>query len=363
VTEQTELDAFLGRNARNVVFVDYDTDGFQDVFITENEFRGARLGLYHNTGDGRLVDQTFRLPTDLHTRDGVAGAIFGDYDGDGDEDLFLPMWPHNALLRNDRGLFTRVDAGRDLADSLYTDSAIWLDYDRDGHLDLYVGSHHGDEEYAPRANRLLRNQGDGTFMDQTAAAGLDIILDPEDGGSRGGMAAGDFDDDGWPDLYLGVSNYPNRLFLSDGQGGFRDATSGDIADEGEAFSLAVGDIDNDGDLDIFQGAGGSGDLGFRSLMLLNLGEGQFLDVTEAVGLGVGVLGSSTDGTAFLDVDNDGDPGSGNAASRHLRGPLGWPQRRRTAAGQRRLSVSAARGKTAGGNAETFIAEVSLRGLP
>ena len=77
VTEQTELDAFLGRNARNVVFVDYDTDGCQDVFITENEFRGARLGLYHNTGDGRLVDQTFRLPTDLHTRDGVAGAIFG----------------------------------------------------------------------------------------------------------------------------------------------------------------------------------------------------------------------------------------------------------------------------------------------
>jgi len=306
VTEQVGLHEFPGRSARNVVFVDYDNDGFQDVFITENRYSTRRIGLFHNTGDGRFVDQTFLVPTDLHVEEGGAGAIFGDYDNDGDEDLFLPVWPHSVLLRNDRGRFTQVDRESDLTDSLDTENALWLDYDRDGYLDLYVSSYSADESFAPRANRLLRNNSDDTFTDQTAVAGLDILLHPQSGGSTGGMAAGDFNNDGWPDLYVGVYDYSNRLFLNDGQGGFQDATSGEIADEGEAFSIAIGDIDNDGDLDIFQGAGGSFELGYRSLMLLNLGEGQFLDVTEGVGLGVGLLGTNTSGTAFADIDNDGD---------------------------------------------------------
>jgi len=306
VTEQTELGAFVGEEARNVVFVDFDNDGFQDVFITENTFSSRRIGLYHNTGDGGLEDQTSRLPAELNLKNGGAGSIFGDYDNDGDEDLFLVAWPHNVLLRNDRGMFTRADPGSDLTDSLQTENAVWLDYDRDGYLDLYVSSRYASATYTLRANRLLRNQGDGTFANRTAVAGLDILVDPERGGSSGGMSAGDFNDDGWPDLYAGVMKSSNRLFLNDGAGGFQDATSGEIGDEGEAFSIAVGDIDNDLDLDIFQAAGGLWDLGFRSLMLLNLGEGQFLDVTEALGLGVGVLGSNTDGTAFADVDNDGD---------------------------------------------------------
>ena len=305
VTEQVGLDAFLGRSARNVVFVDYDNDGFQDVFITENKYYPRRIGLFHNTGDGRFVDQTFRIPADLHLADGFAGAIFGDYDNDGDEDLFLPVRPHNVLLRNDRGLFVEIDPGSDLTDSQEIDGAICLDYDRDGYLDLYVTSFPIDEDSEPRANRLLRNNGDDTFTDQTAVAGLDILFHPEWGGNSGAMAAGDFNGDGWPDLYLGVHSYANRLFLNDGQGRFEDATSGEIGDEGDAFSIAIGDIDNDGDLDIFQAAGGR-EQGFRSLMLLNLGDGQFLDVTEGVGLGVGVLGTSTNGVAFVDIDNDGD---------------------------------------------------------
>ncbi|MBT4503213.1 MAG: T9SS type A sorting domain-containing protein [Gemmatimonadetes bacterium] len=308
VTEQVGLDAFIGRSARNVVFVDYDNDGFQDVFVCENRYTTPRRsGLFHNTGDGRFVDQTFRLPTDHHLANGSGGAIFGDYDNDGDEDLFLPEFPHNVLLRNDRGLFTRVDAGSDLTDSLWTANALWLDYDRDGYLDLYIGSYRADETYALQANRLMRNNGNETFTDQTAAAGLEILFHPEIGGSWGGMAAGDFNDDGWPDIYVGVPGYSNRLFLNDGAGGFQDATSGDIGDEGDAFTLTIGDIDNDGDLDIFQAAGGTEDEGsFRSLMLLNLGDGQFLDVTEGVGLGVGVVGISTNGVTFADVDNDGD---------------------------------------------------------
>ncbi len=310
VTKEVGLQGFIRGHARNLVFADYDNDGFQDVFISENNFNPRRIGLFHNSGDGRLVDQTFLIPSDLHLETGGAGAIFADYDNDGDEDLFLPVWPHNVLLRNDRGRFVRADVGSDLSDSLLTENAVWLDYDLDGYLDLYVTSLGVSENYAPRANRLLGNNGDGTFTDQTAAARLDILVHPESGGSAGGMAAGDFNDDGWPDLYLGVFDHANRLLLNDGQGRFVDSTIGDIGDEGEAFDIAVGDINNDGLLDIFQGAGGSASLAqrfiFRSRMLLNRGEGQFIDITEGAGLGLELLGTNTAATGFADIDNDGD---------------------------------------------------------
>jgi len=120
------------------------------------------------------------------------------------------------------------------------------------------------------------------------------------------MVAGDFNDDGWPDLYLSIFGAPNRLFLNNGQGGFEDATTKEIGDPGEAFGVAVGDIDNDGALDIFQAAGGGNgrDLS-RSLMLLNLGDGQFVDFTEGVGLPA-LTNVSLLSTRLVDIDNDGD---------------------------------------------------------
>jgi len=162
VTEEAGLDAFLGQSSRNVVFVDYDNDGLQDVLLADQvpPFAPRLIGLYRNSGDGPFDDQTFLLPPDLHAVPGQAGAIFGDCDNDGDEDLFLPVYPHSVLLRNDRGLFTRADTTGDLTDSLSTDGAIWLDYDRDGFLDLYLISNYVEQPYEPRANRLLRNNGD-----------------------------------------------------------------------------------------------------------------------------------------------------------------------------------------------------------
>ena len=316
VTEQVGLEKF-GNHARNIVFVDYDNDGFLDVFLTENRtpFSGGprRIGLFHNTGEGQFVDRTSLIPTHLHLGPGGAGAVFGDYDNDGDEDLFLPLWPHNLLLRNDRGAFASVDLA---GDSLSTDGATWLDYDQDGYLDLYAANNRHDvgvwnedgEWTAPGGtSRLLRGNGDGTFSDRTAAAGLDIEFHPVIGGSIGGPVSADFNDDGWPDLYLGILELPNRLFLNDGQGRFVDATTGELGDAGEPFSVAVGDIDNDGDLDIFQPGGAQGDSeGFRSLMLLNLGDGQFLDVTEGLGLDITKLGTNAAGSALADIDNDGD---------------------------------------------------------
>ncbi len=309
ITDAVGLDAYDGAPPSNVVFVDYNNDGFQDVFFAE--FQTRQIGLFQNTGDGRLIDMTSAIPSELHSVPWF--GILADYDNDGDEDLYLAVGPsRNLLLRNDRGLFNQVTWDAEAA-PLFSGEGIWLDYDRDGHLDLYVDNIFGNPL---RGNRLFRNNGAGLFVDRTAASGLDSLFHPQGGGSLGGMAGGDFNNDGWPDLYIGVTafptlgdatNLPNRLFLSDGQGGFVDATTSEIADEGLAFDLAVGDIDNDGDLDIFQTATADDiEAGSRNLMFLNLGDGQFLDVTEGVGLGVSILGSSAIGAVFADVDNDAD---------------------------------------------------------
>lgn len=191
----------------------------------------------------------------------------------------------DLLLRNDRGIFTDVALEAGLTEVLPSYDATWLDYDRDGHLDLYVAHGVGFPSDPTARDRLYHNRGDGTFEDLTQQAGLDLQFSA-DGGSFGGIATNDFDNDGWPDLYLGVYRFPNRLFLNDAQGHFRDATTPEIADPGEAGGVAVGDIDHDGDLEIFQAGGSAPQFGqvYRSLLLLNLGGAQFLDVTEGVGL-------------------------------------------------------------------------------
>jgi hypothetical protein len=207
-------------------------------------------------------------------------------------------------------VFREVGLEAGLTDVLPTDNAIWLDYNKDGFLDLYTGNLAcGSEPPDLTAiNKLYRNNGDGTFRDATVEAGLNVQMGfVEQGacvaGSNGGMAAGDVNDDGWPDLYIGVWSSPNRLFLNDGQGHFRDATTEQVADPGQAFGIAVGDVNNDGHLDIFQAAGAFGI--WKSIMLLNLGEGQFLDVTVAAGL-TGVLAANVLSAGLADIDDDGD---------------------------------------------------------
>jgi hypothetical protein len=271
--------------------------------------------LLGNEGNGHFADRTLHIePYIFPNSDTGAGVIFGDFDNDNDLDLYVPRGfilssAPDRLLRNDQGRFTDVTLAAGLTDTLPSGNAIWLDYDRDGWLDLYVGHTLIYEDVPDLYNSLYRNQGDGTFAEVTEAAGLKMNLYPASdtlrhGGSDGGMAAGDFNDDGWPDLYLGVFGAPNRLFLNDGKGHFIDVTTKEIGDEGQALGVAVGDIDNDGDLDIFQAAGGLGGL-YRSLMLMNVEQGQFLDVTEGVGLAA--LGAQeTYGAGLADLDNDGD---------------------------------------------------------
>jgi len=323
VAQTDYFDNVLNAAFRDGAAGDYDNDGRTDFYV--HLMDPARVGLLHNEGFGRF--RTIRLGRpDKPIR---AGGVFGDYDADGDLDLFAPsgnveMPRYDVLLHNDRASFVDVALAAGLTDSLPSTGAVWLDYDRDGHLDLYIAHAVSIKEKAVRPelrNRLHRNAGDGTFADVTARTGLDVQLHPEWGGSFWGMAANDFDGDGWPDLYVSVRRDRNRLFLSDGQGAFLDATTSELGGVPEENSLgvAVGDIDNDGDLDLFQ-AVASDEIRLdadtpisllapdltnpqRSRMLLNLGGAEFLDVTDGVGLSVD---RDLWEAAFADIDSDGD---------------------------------------------------------
>ena len=301
MTDQLEGSLFSSEGA---AWGDYNNDGWPDLLLTEGEGRG-RTTLWGNEMGGRFVEQPLFSGESYKG----SGVLFGDFDNDGDLDLFVPVGGLrgggkgvNLLLRNDRGVLTDVTREAGLTDSLLTFNAIWLDYDRDGYIDLYTGNVSWEDSTS--RNRFYRNRGDGTFADVTDETGLNLALHTESGGSYGGMAAGDFDGDGWPDLYVGVYNDRNRLFLNDRLGGFRDATTSEIDDVGPAWGVAVGDIDNDGDLDIFQANIIGEQKRFRQQLLLNLG-GQFLDVLESLGLGE-LFAQSLWGVSLGDVDDDGD---------------------------------------------------------
>jgi enediyne biosynthesis protein E4 len=301
---------------QEVTLGDYNNDGWPDLFITYGG-GGAWGALLHNEGGKRFVDQPAALPVDQLPQNQWAGLQWGDYDNDGDLDLFLSggffnvVRFHDALLRNDRGVFHNVTREAGLTDSLFSVHAIWFDYDRDGHLDLFV-AHADYTQPAISHDTIYRNNGDGSFTEVSEELGLSEVYAPGfGGGTNSGAVSADFNDDGLPDLYLGQwEKVPNRLFTQNDQGIFDDATTGDLADPGLARGTAVGDIDNDGDLDIFQANQAGDDVKgletpARSLLLLNLGDGQFLDITEAVGLS-SLFAREVAFPKFGDIDNDGD---------------------------------------------------------
>jgi hypothetical protein len=266
VSRQSEIDfenrtypAFLEQPLRfgmirygpgGIAAVDYDNDGFYDLFIPD----GVASRLLRNRRDGTFEDVTERAG--LGGLDGVSVAVFADYDNDGWKDLFVSRTfrPNQLFHNNGDGTFTDVTARSGLGEDCCTTVASWGDYDNDGYLDLYVGRYLDPRERIPTTfyarngepNRLYHNNGDGTFTDVTERAGVG------DTGLCLGSAWGDYDGDGYPDLFV-VNDFGRcTLYHNQGDGTFEDVTvaAGALA-YGAGMSASFGDYDNDGRLDLY----------------------------------------------------------------------------------------------------------------
>jgi len=316
-------------------FFDYDNDGWLDVFLlngtrVQGVTEGATNRLYKNNRDGTFTDVTEQAGL---ARTGWASAVtVGDYNNDGHEDLFITYWGQNVLYRNNGdGTFTDVtgEAGLLEAGHRWGAGCTFLDYDLDGRLDLFVSNYLefgferapkpgqnanctwkgvpvncGPRGLPPGVHSLYRNNGDGTFTDVSARAGF--------AGARGsyGMSvvAADFNNDGWPDIYLACDSTPSFLFVNNRDGTFREealvrgvALSEDGLEQA-GMGVAVGDYDLDGDLDIVKTHFADD----TNVLYRNDGQGDFSDVTRAAGLGVETRFVGW-GAGIVDLDNDGWP--------------------------------------------------------
>lgn len=324
----------LGVNAFDLsggaVMDDFDGDGFLDL-ISSSWDPCEPLKAFRNDGNGGFEDVSREWGLDGQL--GGLNLVHADYDGDGGLDLLVlrGAWLgdegriRNSLLRNDldgeTGRFLDVTAAAGLAHPAYpTQTAAWADYDGDGDLDLYVGNEATasstdplqlfGQSGNPYPSQLFRNNGNGTFTDVARQAGVDNRRFAK------GVAWGDFDDDGPPDLF--VSNIgPNRLYRNNGDGTFRDVAedAGVVEPANGTFTSWFFDYDNDGDLDLFVGPYstpapqvfasyfGKPVAEGHAVLYRNDG-GRFTDVSEEVGFRRPLL---VMGANYGDLDNDGWP--------------------------------------------------------
>jgi hypothetical protein len=318
-------------------FIDYDNDGWPDIFLVNGTtLEGFPKGqeptshLYHNNRNGTFTDVTRKAGVAL-TGWGQ-GVCAGDYDNDGRTDLYVTFWGHGVLLHNNGdGTFTDVTkkAGLWHDDVRWETGCAFLDYDRDGRVDLFVSQYvdldlnktpvpgSGDNclwkgipvMCGPRGlkgthSELYHNNGDGTFSDVSEKSGVAKT----DAYYCFTALTGDFDNDGWPDIFVACDSTPSLLFHNNHNGTFSEiGVSAGVAFNGDGREQAgmgayAADYDGDGSLDIIR-TNFSDD---TPTLYHNNGDGTFTDVTDETG-----LGSNTQllgwGATFVDVDNDGWP--------------------------------------------------------
>src|SRR5437588_5986459 len=320
-----------------VAIFDYDNDGWPDIFLVNGTTlegfpagKGPTNHLYRNNHDGTFSDVTKQAG--LADASGWGqGACVGDYDNDGWEDLYVTYYGKNRLYHNERGVFREVGEASGTAGSgkAWGTGCAFVDYDRDGLLDLVVANYVDfDLSTAPAPGErascvwkgvpvmcgprglpgaksiLYHNLGGGKFADVTTKA----HIDKTSGHYSLGVATFDFDNDGWPDIYIACDSTASILFRNNHDGTFTDvavsagAAYNEDGREQAGMGVSVGDFNGDGNLDIFK-TNFSDD---TSTLYRNNGNGTFDDVTFAVGLGLHTryLGW---GTMFFDFDNEGWP--------------------------------------------------------
>ena len=272
--------------------VDYDGDGWPDIYVGNGGGGSDAVNfLYRNNGDGTFARTNVAgVTTDLGK---TVAAAWGDYDNDGFPDLVVAHWPNqnNFQYRNNGdGQFTKITQGPIVSDAGSIVGCVWGDYDRDGWLDLFVPMDSGD-------HRLYRNNRDGTF---SRVADLPTV------GAGNYASWVDYDNDGFPDLFVPAWRRvgKNALYHNDGNGTFTLITNSPLSTEG-GLSLCTtwGDYDNDGFSDLFVANGNYDGGQYRNFFYHNNGDGTFTKITTgAIATGDG---DSTEG-AWGDVDNDGD---------------------------------------------------------
>jgi enediyne biosynthesis protein E4 len=313
-----------------VAFIDYDNDGWPDVFLVNGiDWPGhvqkhSTPKLYHNNRDGTFTDVTHRAGLDVEMFG--MGVAVGDYDNDGYDDLFVTAYGQNRLFHNNNdGTFTDVTKGAGLlGPKEFSTSAAWVDYDKDGHLDLVVGnyvqwtpetdlyctldgkskSYCTPESYKGTSVRLWHNRGNFTFEDVTQKAGLG---DPTS--KTLGVAVLDFDNDGWPDLLFSNDTQPNKLYRNNGNGTFTEkAVVAGIAFSEDGVARAGMGVD----------AADYDHSGIPSLLITNFanqmlslyhneGKGLFVDEAPRSEIGRASLLTLGFGCFFFDYDLDGWP--------------------------------------------------------
>jgi hypothetical protein len=316
-------------------FLDFDNDGWLDILLLtgsrwEETPAGATNRLYKNNRNGTFTDVTEKAG--LARRGWFSGVTIGDYDNDGFEDIFLTGWPHNVLYRNNGdGTFTDVTekAGLLRPGARWGTGCTWVDYDRDGHLDLFVSNYLkfdpkaipptgkdnncnfkgvpincGPRGLPPETHCLYHNNGDGTFTDVTVSSGISKAT-----GSYGlTSVAADFDGDGWPEIYVACDSTPSLLFKYNRDGTFtedglaRGVALNEDGQEQAGMGLGVGDYNLDGKLDILK----THFTEDTPALYANRGDGNFEDMTLRAGLGVETRYVSW-GAGIQDLDNDGHP--------------------------------------------------------